>query len=60
MSSCADLVAGTPEAGGWTSREVRRVLYGLKGLNIVGFDVVELAPAYDTNGASCPPLPSLC
>jgi agmatinase len=43
-------LAGTPEAGGWTSREVRRILYGLKGLNIVGFDVVELAPAYDTNG----------
>lgn len=40
---------GTPEAGGWTTREVRRVLYGLKGLNIVGFDIVELAPAYDTN-----------
>jgi agmatinase len=45
-------VAGTPEAGGWTTREVRRVLYGLKGLNIVGFDIVELAPAYDTNGMS--------
>jgi len=30
-------------------------LYGLKGLNIVGFDVVELAPAYDTNGMSSSP-----
>ena len=38
---------GTPEAGGLTSRELLRVLRGLSGLNIVGGDVVEVAPAYD-------------
>ncbi|KAI0027757.1 arginase family-domain-containing protein [Vararia minispora EC-137] len=38
---------GTPEAGGWTTREVKRILRGLAGLNIVGADIVEVAPAYD-------------
>lgn len=27
--------AGTPEAGGWTTREVKRILRGLAGLNFV-------------------------
>jgi len=38
---------GTPEAGGWTSRELLRILRGMRGMNLVGFDVVEVAPAYD-------------
>ncbi|MGZ3143549.1 agmatinase [Lentzea chajnantorensis] len=38
---------GTPEAGGMTSRELLEVLRGLRGLNLVGADVVEVAPAYD-------------
>ena len=38
---------GTPEAGGLTSRELLRILRGLADLNIVGADVVEVAPAYD-------------
>lgn len=38
---------GTPEAGGWTSRELIRVLRGVEGLNVVGADVVEVAPAYE-------------
>ena len=40
-------IAGTPEAGGWTVREVKRIIRGLAGLNFVGADVVEVAPAYD-------------
>lgn len=40
---------GTPEAGGYTTREVKRIIRGLVGLNFVGFDIVEVAPAYDTN-----------
>ncbi|KZV60402.1 Arginase/deacetylase [Peniophora sp. CONT] len=39
---------GTPEAGGWTTREVKRIIRGLAGMNIVGADIVEVAPAYDT------------
>ena len=38
---------GTPEAGGMTSRELLEILRGLRGLNLVGADVVEVAPAYD-------------
>ena len=38
---------GTPEMGGLHSRELLRLLRGLNGLNIVGADVVEVAPAYD-------------
>ncbi len=38
---------GTPEAGGLTSRELLEILRGLAGANLVGADVVEVAPAYD-------------
>jgi agmatinase len=38
---------GTPEAGGMTSRELLEVLRGFAGLDVVGADVVEVAPAYD-------------
>ncbi|CAN0159618.1 unnamed protein product [Pylaiella littoralis] len=38
---------GTPEVGGFSSRELIRLLRSMKGLNIVSGDVVEVAPAYD-------------
>ncbi len=38
---------GTPEAGGLTSRELLATLRGLDGTDIVGADIVEVAPAYD-------------
>jgi agmatinase len=38
---------GTPEAGGLTSRELLGILRSFKHLNLVGADVVEVAPAYD-------------
>jgi agmatinase len=38
---------GTPEAGGLTAREVLAILRGLAGADIVGGDVVEVAPQYD-------------
>jgi agmatinase len=38
---------GTPEVGGLTTREVLELIRGLKGINIVGGDVVEVAPQYD-------------
>jgi agmatinase len=38
---------GTPEAGGLTSRELLEILRGLAGCNLVGADVVEVAPPYD-------------
>lgn len=40
---------GTPETGGWSTRELRAIIRGLDGLHIVSADLVEVAPAYDTN-----------
>ncbi|KAK7976817.1 magnesium transporter NIPA-domain-containing protein [Apiospora arundinis] len=40
---------GTPETGGWSTRELRTILRGLEDLNLIGADIVEVAPAYDTN-----------
>lgn len=40
---------GTPETGGWTTRELRTIIRGLEELNLIGADIVEVAPAYDTN-----------
>lgn len=38
---------GTPVCGGLTTHQAMSILRGLKGINIVGMDVVEVAPAYD-------------
>ncbi|MEO5662611.1 MAG: agmatinase [Nocardioides sp.] len=38
---------GTPEAGGLTSRELLNILRSFGQLNLVGADIVEVAPAYD-------------
>jgi len=41
---------GTPEIGGMTTLEAQSLLRGLRGLNLVGGDVVEVAPPYDPSG----------
>lgn len=41
---------GTAEPGGFTTREFLTLLDKLQGVEVVGADVVEVAPAYDTNG----------
>ncbi len=38
---------GTPEVGGLTVREAQALLQGLAGLDVIGGDVVEIAPQYD-------------
>jgi len=38
---------GTPVVGGLTSDKATKLLRGLQGLNIVGMDLVEVAPGYD-------------
>ena len=43
---------GTPEAGGFTFKELIGWFKYLKDFEIVGADVVELAPDYDTSGVS--------
>lgn len=40
---------GTPEVGGLTPREAQAILRGLKGINLIGGDVVEVAPVYDAS-----------
>ncbi|MFP3723569.1 agmatinase [Priestia filamentosa] len=39
---------GTPEVGGPTSYEGLEFVKGLDGLNLVGFDLVEVLPSYDS------------
>jgi agmatinase len=49
---CADPAyapgTGTPEVAGLNSRELVQLVRGLRGLPIVGFDVVEVAPPFDS------------
>jgi len=41
---------GTPEIGGLTTREAQALLRGCRGLNLIGGDVVEVAPPFDPTG----------
>ena len=41
---------GTPEIGGLTTIEAQALLRGLRGLDLVGGDVVEVAPPFDPSG----------
>jgi agmatinase len=43
---------GTPEIGGLTTAEAMALLRGLKGVNLVGGDMVEVAPQYDATTAT--------
>jgi len=41
---------GTPEIGGFSTFEAQQMIRGLRGLNLVGGDVVEVAPPFDPTG----------
>ena len=41
---------GTPEIGGLTTPQAMELIRGLRGLNIVGCDLVEVSPPYDPSG----------
>jgi guanidinopropionase len=41
---------GTPEVGGITTREAVALLRGLRGLDLIGGDVVEVSPPFDPSG----------
>jgi len=47
LDPCFAPGTGTPEIGGLTTREALELVRGFKGVNIVGGDVVEVAPQYD-------------
>jgi arginase family enzyme len=38
---------GTPEVGGLTSYQLLQLVRGLHGLDLIGFDLVEVSPPYD-------------
>ena len=40
---------GTPEVGGFSVREAQLIIRGLKNINFVGGDVVEVSPPFDVN-----------
>jgi guanidinobutyrase len=41
---------GTPEIGGLSVPQALEIIRGCHGLNLVGGDLVEVSPAYDTSG----------
>ena len=41
---------GTPEVGGFSTVEAQFMIRGLRGLNLIGGDVVEVAPPFDPSG----------
>jgi guanidinopropionase len=41
---------GTPEIGGLTTLQAQHLVRGLRGLNLVGGDVVEVSPPFDPSG----------
>jgi guanidinobutyrase len=43
---------GTPEIGGLTSIQALEIIRGLRGLDLVGCDLVEVSPMYDLTGAT--------
>lgn len=43
---------GTPEPGGWTFQELEECLHALRRCQVIGADVVELAPGLDPAGVS--------
>ena len=43
---------GTPEIGGLTTVEAQQMVRGLRGLNLIGADLVEVSPPFDPSGAT--------
>lgn len=41
---------GTPEIGGYSTFDAQKMVRGLRGLNLIGGDVVEVAPPFDPSG----------
>ena len=50
LTSKRPQVTGTPEVGDITTVEAQKLLRGLGGLNLIGGDVVEVAPPFDPTG----------
>ena len=51
---------GTPECGGYSSSQMLSILRNLKSLNIIGGDVVEVAPPYDNSEITAQLAATIC
>jgi agmatinase len=40
---------GTPQVGGFTSHQILQLVRALRGINIIGCDLVEVSPPFDTS-----------
>ncbi|UCF94403.1 MAG: agmatinase [Desulfobacterales bacterium] len=47
LDPCYAPGTGTPVVGGFTTYQAQQILRGLRGLNLIGMDLVEVAPPYD-------------
>ena len=52
LDPCFAPGTGTPVIGGLSTAQARAILCALAGLNVVGADLVEVAPAYDIAGVT--------
>ncbi|ELT96604.1 hypothetical protein CAPTEDRAFT_160862 [Capitella teleta] len=50
LDPCYAPGTGTPEIGGLTTIQVLEIIRGCRGMNIIGGDLVEVSPPYDTTG----------
>ena len=51
------LILSITQLGIYAFQEIKKILQGLSGLKVVGADIVEVAPDYDTQGGQAPSLP---
>ena len=51
---------GTPECGGYSSSQILSIIRGLKGLNVIGGDVVEVCPSYDSSDITAHLAANIC
>ena len=51
---------GTPECGGYSSSEILGIIRGLKSLNVIGGDVVEVCPSYDSGDITAHLAATIC
>lgn len=49
LDPCYAPGTGTPVVGGLSTHQVLQIIRGLAGINLVGMDLVEVAPAYDVS-----------
>ena len=54
LDPCFAPGTGTPVIGGQSTHQAQQILRGLVGINLVGMDLVEVAPDYDVGEITSP------